>query len=392
MKKQLMIAVAAIAAATAVTTTANADNYNVTANIKGLADGTQLVLVPMSHDNEKPIAEATVQGGKVVFAGSVAEPICANIRVKDCYGSMQVMLGNNETLSITATATESKAWDGTPNYSYNDKKVSGSPLTDKLLSFVAVRDTLNEIRAVFEDKYKDLFGKQGAAIKTKDSVALAKISASDEYKQMVKDDAAFFKRVEESYARIINANKDNFWGPLLLVNLTSYLTPDQRPTYDSFSEAAKNSYYGKKVKDELYPAGSVGQKVPDFTTKDDNGKEYTLQSLLQGKKYLIIDFWASWCVPCRKEIPNVKKQYELYKDKGLQVVSISIDKSLDAWRKAVKAEDLQWPNFCDREVSDIYKVKAVPTMYLIDSEGKIIAEGDQARGANLASKLAELFK
>lgn len=387
MKKKMFLAMAALMSAM----TMNADNYKVTASIAGLADGTQLVLVPSSHDNEKPVGEATVQGGKAVLAGTVSEPICAILRVKNCYGGIMIMLGD-ETMTLSATASESKAWDGTPNYSFKDEKFTGSPLTDKFRSFVAVRDTLNEIRADFEERYKDLFAKSSEYRKAKDSVALAQLNASDEYKQMAKEDKEFFARVETSYNRVINANKDTFWGPLLLVNLTSYLTPDYRPVYESFSEAAKNSYYGKKVKDELYPAGSVGQKVPDFTTKDDAGKTYTLKQLLEGKKYLILDFWASWCVPCRKEIPNVKKQYELYKDKGLQVVSISIDKSLDAWRKAVKAENLVWPNFCDNEVADLYKVKAVPTMYLIDSEGKIVAEGSEARGEKLAAKLAELFK
>lgn len=387
MKKKLIFGVAALLAAT----TMNADNYKVTASIEGLADGTQLVLVPVSHDNDKPIGEATLHGGKVEFSGTIDEPVCAAIRVKDCYGSIMFMLGD-ETMTISAYAKAGKAWDGTPNYDYTNEKFAGSPLTEKFRSFVAVRDTLNEIRSDFEERYKSLFAKSSEYRKAKDSVALAQLNASDEYKKMLEEDAAFFKRVSSSYNRIVEENKDTFWGPLLLVNLTSYLSPDQRPVYESFSEAAKNSYYGRKVKEELYPAGGVGQKVPDFTTKDDAGKTYTLQSLLKGKKYMILDFWASWCMPCRKEIPNVKKQYALYKDKGLQVVSISIDKNLDAWRKAVKAEALEWPNFCDTEVSSLYKVKAVPTMYILDSEGKIVAEGDNARGEKLAAKLAELFK
>lgn len=179
---------------------------------------------------------------------------------------------------------------------------------------------------------------------------------------------------------------------MMMVELMSYLTPDQRNIYEQFTDAAKNTYYGKMVKNELYPVGNVGQRVPEFTLTDEQGIKHTLTSLLKGKKYLVLDFWASWCAPCRKEIPNVKNQYALYKDKGLQVVSISIDRNAAAWKKAVKEENLQWPNFLSPQVADSYKVKAVPTMYLLDAQGKVIAENEDARGEKLAKKLKDLFQ
>lgn len=88
----------------------------------------------------------------------------------------------------------------------------------------------------------------------------------------------------------------------------------------------------------------------------------------------------------------MKNQYALYKDKGLQVVSISIDRNAAAWKKAVKEENLQWPNFLSPQVADNYKVKAVPTMYLLDAQGKVIAENEDARGEKLAKKLKDLFQ
>ena len=99
------------------------------------------------------------------------------------------------------------------------------------------------------------------------------------------------------------------------------------------------------------------------------------------------------CVAFDVHAPTFRhEQYALYKDKGLQVVSISIDKDANAWKKAVKEEQLQWPNFLSPAVADQYRVKAVPTMYLLDSDGKVVAESDDARGEKLAAKLAELFK
>ena len=88
----------------------------------------------------------------------------------------------------------------------------------------------------------------------------------------------------------------------------------------------------------------------------------------------------------------MKRQYELYKDKGFEVISISIDRNAAAWKKAVKEEQLQWPNFLSTEVADQFKVKAVPTMLLVDGNGILVAENADARGENLAKKLAEIMK
>lgn len=122
-----------------------------------------------------------------------------------------------------------------------------------------------------------------------------------------------------------------------------------------------------------------------------NGEQTSLKELSANKKYILIDFWASWCKPCRKEIPNLKKLYELYAAKGFQIISISIDKKEKEWQKALDEEQLSWPNFLDNgEVASLYKVKFIPTMYLIDEQGTIVC--DNLKGEELSNKLAELFK
>ncbi len=91
-------------------------------------------------------------------------------------------------------------------------------------------------------------------------------------------------------------------------------------------------------------------------------------------------------------LPNVKKAYAEFKDKGFEVVSISIDQKEEDWRKALKEEQLQWPNFRDNAVADQFKVKAVPTVYLCDANGNIVAANEECRGEALAAKLKELLK
>lgn len=134
----------------------------------------------------------------------------------------------------------------------------------------------------------------------------------------------------------------------------------------------------------------IGKVAPDFTFPDINGNMISLSSF-KGK-YVLIDFWASWCGPCRKESPNVQKQYQLYKDKGFEVVSVSIDKKEDAWRKAVKEDKLKGTLLLAKDSKKImkdYVFSGIPYMVLLDKEGKVMALN--LRGEVLQERLKEIF-
>ena len=139
-------------------------------------------------------------------------------------------------------------------------------------------------------------------------------------------------------------------------------------------------------------AFSVGGQAPDFTQQSPDGEDINLSDF-KGK-LLLVDFWASWCGPCRKENPNVVAMYEKYKDKGFEILGVSLDKNKERWIGAIEKDGLTWPQVSDlkgwsNKVAQLYGVRSIPHTILLDEEGKIIARN--LRGRSLEEKLEELF-
>jgi thiol-disulfide isomerase/thioredoxin len=217
------------------------------------------------------------------------------------------------------------------------------------------------------------------------------IGNSPEWKAFEAKEKAFFAKVEKTTLDLITRHKTNWWGPFFMMTQYSYFTPEQKPIYEQFSDAAKKSYYGQIVDKDLNPKSLIGTSIANFGLKDKDGKTLNAKDIVAGKKYILVDFWASWCGPCRKEIPNLKTAYTEYSNKGFEILSISIDKDEKAWQKALGQENMQWPNlYDDDKVSKAFNVKTIPATYLVDSKGVII--GDNLRGAELEAKLKELLK
>jgi thiol-disulfide isomerase/thioredoxin len=126
---------------------------------------------------------------------------------------------------------------------------------------------------------------------------------------------------------------------------------------------------------DLFPPSYIGRNAPSLAFVDSLQKPVSFASIAKGKKYVVIDFWASWCNPCRKAIPALKTFYSEASSKGVEIISVSIDKKDADWVKANNQEAFPWYSFLDRKgVADAYNVKAIPAMFLLDGNGKVVAE------------------
>lgn len=387
---KLVLLFGAIAVVSACGPKAPKGGYIIKGSVEGIPDNAVVQLIPVAHEVMDPLAEATITDGKFTFTGIVEQPTAVSLIVKDAYGSRNLMVENTK-MEISGSVSSSADADGTASYGLEALKVTGSPMSDRYYELMQVRYGMDSIFSANQRRHAEIIAAVGEAKGKGDTRKVEELMNSKAGKAMLADEHKFFSTLDSLYNKTFMDNKDSFWGPLMMISLTTYLSEDMRPVYEAFSQEAKDSYYGKMVRAELYPAGMIGEKVPDFTVKDASGKEYSLAQLSEGKKYILIDFWASWCAPCRREIPNLKNLYAKYGSKGFQIISISRDKNAEDWKKAIEDEQLTWPNFLDESnIAKLYKVRAIPTMYLVDADGRIVAEN--VRGEALAEKVAELFK
>lgn len=203
----------------------------------------------------------------------------------------------------------------------------------------------------------------------------------------------------DAYFTYVKEYADTSSSPLMALFATGMLEPS---IYGDFiKEMAKrykgiaddSPYYQRILKLAAGENGLIGQMAPDIRLPNPDGDTIALSDL-RGK-YVLLDFWASWCAPCRRENPNVVKLYKKYKDRNFTVFSVSLDKSKNSWVQAIKQDGLEWPNhvselaFWSTEAIKPYGVRSIPSAFLIDPDGRIIAK--DLRGYLLEKKLEQLL-
>lgn len=208
------------------------------------------------------------------------------------------------------------------------------------------------------------------------------------------------QRTEKMKKDLLN-NLDNMYGLILVESLESPDDPEStRKILDRFSDEVKKSDAWKEISgrvDKMLSFG-VGKPYLDFTQNDPDGKPVTASAVMAtpGNRYVLIDFWASWCGPCMNEIPYLKQAYDKYSGKGFEIIGVSLDMEREQWLAAIKERELNWIHVSDlkywsNEVSRQYNINSIPANFLVDCETGLIVEKG-LRGQALINKLADLLK
>jgi thiol-disulfide isomerase/thioredoxin len=327
------------------------------------------------------IDSAAITNGSFVFKGNVMNPTNAYLVIDhkgvgldklDSAADVLTFFVDKGEIAINGPDSVSKA------------KINGSPINDDNIKLTAQLKRINDKALALQKESNDAPPAQKSSEAFK-SAEQAKFKALQlEYKSALKT--------------FIKANPNSYLS-LLALNDLSKPTPDPTeldPLYTSLSQNIKDTEGAKVFKRSLdaVRTTAIGVIAPDFTQADVNGVPVKLSSF-RGK-YVLIDFWASWCGPCRQENPNVVKTYAKYKNKNFTIIGVSLDKAegKSAWLDAIKSDGLTWTQVSDlkfwqNDVARLYSIGSIPSNILVDPTGKILAK--DLRGDDLDNKLAEIF-
>lgn len=340
------------------------NEYQITGKIDGAKPG--WVVLSKVVDNELiPIDSVNTKDGSMAFTGTIdmAEVYYLEFKANEQFHRFFVEPG---VIKISGTVTQ-------PVF-------TGSQSQEIYNTYLSNMDEFNQRYQVLNEEYK-------AAMQVDDTAKIAQIN----------EDAGVINEEEKAYVReFVKAQSNNVVGPYMVVtNIYQYPYQDLVDVRANFGENISASKYIKMLDEQIEKLQKleIGQAAPVFVQNDADGKPVSLADY-KGK-YVLIDFWASWCGPCRQENPNVVEAYTKFHDEGFDILGVSLDRSKGPWLKAIADDNLSWTQVSDlkywnNEASKMYAVSSIPANFLIDPDGKILAK--DLRGEDLQNKLKEIFE
>ncbi len=345
------------------------DEYKVNGTVEGITEG-QAVLQKIESQGPVSVDTTQIVDGSFTFTGSAEYPELHLIYIDDNEMPVAFFL-ENATIDINADFENMQ-----------DAEVTGSEINDKFAEFndgVPSNDRAQSLQQEFMDARED-----------EDQVKMQELAA--EYQTIMEEQ-------QEYYRDFVMDNTDNVVGAFLAMNMAGSMELEELEELVSdlkanipghpYVQEIENMMEPMQKQQEAKDAIEIGKEAPEFTLADTDGNEVSLESF-EGK-YVFLDFWASWCKPCREESPNLVKAYNEFGGENFEIVGVSLDKTAEPWLEAIEEDNMTWTLLHDPEgdVANTYGVQSIPFTLLLDKEGVIIEKN--LRGNALHEKLEELL-
>ncbi|HZY80930.1 MAG TPA: TlpA disulfide reductase family protein [Cyclobacteriaceae bacterium] len=365
------------------------------------------VLIAACSNQEKPKQESSDGSWDVTISGQVKYRGTGQVTITELSSEQ----GYNDTIAVAANGSFSKTIHvkepGYYQFSFYDQQIVNVMVNKSNFTLNVDGVSNGETEIIGSPEHDVINTVQLQEMKFRNPPAIAQLQAEFTMAGRAKQDEKVAE-LKDRYLQLMTLNNDSTIAKLHnvpvnlgLINILQGQTFDRDRYYDFYKEVAAkaaqeypNATHYKQFVDmvQRMAVTAIGVKAPEISLPDTNGKIVTLSSF-QGK-YVLVDFWAFWCGPCRAENPNVVKAYKKYKGKNFEILGVSLDKDKSSWEKAIKDDGLVWTQVSDlkyfqSQAALDYNIDAIPFSILVDPNGVIIAKN--LRGNALERKLKEVL-
>lgn len=354
------------------------EGFTINGNLRGdIENGTQVFLRAVGENNQPvDVDTAKVENGKFTFTGATETPELNYVFIDKLPGYTAVILENGE---IDFNAQKD---------SLGLAEIKGTPQNETFADYMDKSKELTlQAQSIQQDMQQATVKKDTATAK---SLQDEMVELQDKYKNFELD---YIKGHPDALISALLIDRALGTGNVTAEeaqDMYEKLSPEIKKT--KVATAIQERLEGQKQAESSAKNTTIGAKAPDFTAPTPDGKDLALKDALG--KVTLVDFWAAWCKPCRAENPNVVSVYKKYHDKGLNILGVSLDRTADAWKKAIEDDGLTWQHvshvaYFNDPIAKLYNVDAIPAAFLLDENGVIVAKN--LRGPALEAKVAELL-